>query len=81
MRACLCPTSIYPPLPHLPCCRALAAASPFPVARENLVTHFEQIRTACERMVRDTQRQGPAAATAARGQRPASQVLKELRMR
>ncbi|KAL4431450.1 hypothetical protein ABPG75_006706 [Micractinium tetrahymenae] len=57
--------------------RALAASSPFPVARENLVTHFEQNRGASQRLAAAA----AGAGAAARGMRPASQALKEMRIR
>jgi protein SMG7 len=67
--------------------RALAAAAPFAVARENLVTHFEQNRVAAERLAAAAAAGGPAGSTAApppqqqRGMRSAGQALKELRIR
>lgn len=55
------------------------------MARENLVTHFEQNQAACERLARSagTAGAGPAAGAGAlpRGQRPAAQSLRELRAR
>lgn len=59
-----------------PARRALAAATPFSVARENLVTHFEQNRAACAKLGAV----GPGGAVP-RGQRPASQATRELRTR
>ncbi len=68
----------YPAPPLLPpACRALAAAIPFSVARENLVTHFEQNRAACAKLGAAAGAGGPMP----RGQRPASQATKELRTR
>lgn len=61
------------------CCRALAAPKPFPVARENLVTHFEQNRLACLKLGDSTG--GGGGGGQWRGMRPASQALKELQMR
>ncbi|KAI7836776.1 hypothetical protein COHA_009356 [Chlorella ohadii] len=57
--------------------RALAAPIPFSVARENLVTHFEQNRAACAKLGAAAGAGGPVP----RGQRPASQAIKELRAR
>ncbi|KAL4421752.1 hypothetical protein ABPG77_009735 [Micractinium sp. CCAP 211/92] len=57
--------------------RALAAASPFAVARENLVAHFEQNKAASQRLAAAT----AGAGAGARGARPASQALRELRIR
>ncbi|KAL4853490.1 hypothetical protein ACK3TF_005514 [Chlorella vulgaris] len=61
-------------------CRALAAPKPFPVARENLVTHFEQNRLACLKLG-DSTGGGGGGGGQWRGMRPASQALKELQMR
>lgn len=75
---------LTPPLP-CPCvfwdaplpCRALAADSPFAVARENLVAHFEQNKASSQRLAAAA----AGAGAASRGTRPASQALREMRVR
>ena len=48
-------------------------AQPFAVARENLVTHFDQVKAANERLPG-----GGGGGGGARGMRPATQALREL---
>ena len=61
--------------------RAVTAPSPFAVARDNLATHLQQNRAACQRLDSAAAAGGEQQQQLRRGLRPASQALRELRLR